>query len=410
MLSDRDDGTPPQANGRQHGGWSSDQALKVMIACGEPSGDLYAGALAEEIRRMMPTATIWGLGGERLRKAGADLVGDYRGLSVTGLIEALSVVPRSIGMLRRLTARARSNRPDVLVVIDFPDFNFRLAAAAKRLGVPVVYYICPQIWAWRAGRMAAIKRLVDRAIVIFPFEESLYRDAGVPVEFVGHPLLDVSSPLQSKDVFLRECGLDPDTPTVALLPGSRPNEVKQILPVLLEAAAIVKARLPRTQFLLARAPDLPSQLFETVGNRPSLRVVEVESRTDDVLAASSVALTASGTATVQAAIHGTPMVVVYRLSRLTYALGRRFVRVDTYGMVNLIAGRKVVPELIQEAFTPEAVAEEALCFLTEPERWEAARSALREVRQRLGGPGASRRAAQAVIGVATASRPVARRS
>ena len=367
-----------------------------MMSCGEPSGDLYAGALAVEIRRREPAATIFGLGGQRLMAGGGELLADYRGISVTGLVEALRVVPRSFAVMNRLIDAARSEKPQALVVIDFPDFNFRLAAAVKKLGIPVIYYISPQLWAWRRNRMRTMKRIADRVLVIFPFEEALYRDAGVPVEFVGHPLVDLARAQEPKESFLREIGLDGSRPIVALLPGSRPNEVHRLLPVMRDAAAQISRQLREAQFVVARAPSLDDRLFSSVrwtGTKP----IEVLARTDDVLAVADVAVTASGTATVQAALHGRPMVVVYRLSPLTYRLGRRFVHVDTFAMVNLIAGRRIVPELIQDDCTPENVSREVLSLLTDAARFEATRAALKDVRQKLGAPGASGRAAEAVL-------------
>jgi lipid-A-disaccharide synthase len=377
--------------------------MTFMMSCGEPSGDLYAGALAAELRRRDPGCRIVGFGGDRLRAAGATLVGDYRGLTVTGITEALAVLPRSLAMYRRLVAAARAERPSVFVAIDFPDFNLRVAGAMKRLGIPVVYYVSPQLWAWRTGRLSTVKRVVDRMLVIFPFEEDLYRQAGVPVEFVGHPLLDIDRADTPRQVFLGQLGLDAGAPTVALLPGSRPNEVRAILPVLLEAAAIISSQVPDVQFVIARAPNLDAGLFAMAAVPAGRRPVIVESRTDDVLAAADLVLTASGTATVQAAIHECPMVVVYRLSPLTYRIGKPFCHVDTYGMVNLVAGRRIVPELIQEAFTPEAVASEAIRLLTDPALASRTREALRDVKRKLGETGASRRAADAVLRAAQAT-------
>jgi lipid-A-disaccharide synthase len=367
-----------------------------MISCGEPSGDLYAGALVEEIRRREPSAQVFGLGGERLRAAGARLLGDYGGLTVTGLTEAIRVVPRSFAMYRRLLAAARQQRPDVLVAIDFPDFNLRLATSIKDLGIPVAYYVSPQLWAWRRGRIRRMKRVADRVLVIFPFEEAIYRQAGIPVEFVGHPLVDLArADLPRRELRLRY-GLDPDAPTIALLPGSRPSEVRQILPRLHEAARLIAERLPRAQFILAKAPRLDDGLFVGLDLPFGARFI-LDSRADDVLAAADVALTASGTATIQAAMHGCPMVVVYCLSPWTYRLGKPFVHVDTYAMVNIVAGNKIVPELIQDDFTPRAVADEALGLLTNPTRAETTREALDRVRVKIGRPGASARAADAVL-------------
>ena len=380
--------------------------MRVMISCGEPSGDLYAGALAAEILKLDPSITITGFGGDRLAAAGATLVENFSGLSVTGLLEVVRLLPRTYATYRRLVAEAESSRPDVFVAIDFPDFNFALARALKKRGIPVVYYISPQLWAWRSGRMNTMRRVVDRVLVIFPFEEPIYREAGVPVQWVGHPLLDVSPPSRSRDVFLRESGLDPLAPVVALLPGSRTNELKEILPTLIAAAAKIRARVPSVQFIVARAPHLKDALFGPLHELESTGAVvrRLEGQADDVLAAADVALVASGTVTVQAALHECPMVVVYRLSALTYRLGKPFVKVNTFAMANLVAGRRVVPELIQEAFTPDTVAAEALRVLTDPAYAARVRRDLRDVKGRLGDPGASRRAAAAVLDVARRSR------
>jgi lipid-A-disaccharide synthase len=375
---------------------------KILISCGEPSGDLYAGAVAQEIARLDPSAEVFGLGGERLQAGGGRLLDDYRGLVVTGLVEALRVLPRSLAIYRRLIDAARTERPDVFVAIDSPDFNFRVARRVRRLGIPVVYYIPPQLWAWRQGRIRAIQEFATRVIVIFPFEEELYRRAGIPVEFVGHPLVDLARAHVTRQDFIRELGFEPNAPVIALLPGSRPNEVSRILPVLWQAAARVADAIPRAQFILARAPHLDDRLF---AGRPSMAgrpCAIVSERTDDVLAAADVVATASGTATVQTAIHGVPMVVVYRLSPLTYLLGRRFVRVSNYAMVNLIAGRTIVPELIQGACNPERVASEIIRYLNDPSHAERTRAALAEVRDRLGGGGASARAASAILELAHA--------
>lgn len=377
---------------------------RIMISCGEPSGDLYAGALTEALRAQRPGVEVFGFGGERLRAAGGRIVGDYHGLAVTGLTEALRVVPQSLRMLRRLTAEARSQRPDVLVVIDFPDFNFRLLSAVKRLGIPVVYYVTPQIWAWRQGRMKTMQRLVDLALPIFPFEEALYQRAGVPVRFVGHPLVDMAVSETPRDALLAEAGLDPSRPVVALLPGSRHNELHRLLPVMVDAVPRIRAAVPAVQFLVACAPNLDASAFAPLRALPAPSALMV-GRTDDVLAASDVVVTASGTATVQAALHARPMVVLYKLSPLTYSLGRRFVSVDTYAMANLVAGERVVPELIQDACTPERVADEIVALLTDRERWQRVHLRLAETRAKLGAPGATGRAAEAVLNVADEQRP-----
>jgi lipid-A-disaccharide synthase len=374
-------------------------SLRLMLSCAEASGDLYAGALTRELRALRPDVTIGGLGGPQFERAGGILLADYRGIAVTGITEAIPKIPVILRTLRRLVGAARADPPDALIVIDSPDFNFRLAPAVRKLGVPVVYYIGPQIWAWRKGRLKTIRAIADRVLVIFPFEEAIYREGGVPAEFVGHPLVELTRTSAPRETFLRSQGLDSTAPTVALLPGSRPNEVARILPDLAAAAALVRDQLPEAQFVVARAPGLDDALFAPI--RAVRGAAIVEGDTDTVLASADLALIASGTATIQTALHDTPMVIVYRVSATTYQVGRRLVRVDAIGMVNLIAGERIVPELVQDAFTPQAVAREALSLLTDRGRAAAMREALAGVRQKLGGAGASRRAAEAILKVVT---------
>jgi lipid-A-disaccharide synthase len=370
---------------------------RLLLSCGEPSGDLYAGALTRELLALAPDLSVAGLGGPHLAQAGGTLVADYRGLAVTGLTEVVANIPRYAETLRRLVAWAEEHRPSALVVIDFVDFNFRLARRIKKLGIPIIYYISPQIWAWRGWRLETIRTLTDRMLVIFPFEEEIYRRSGVPVEFVGHPLVDLAQPSAPRESFLANLGLDPGAQTIAILPGSRRNEVHRILPDLVAAARQIHERLPATQFVVARAPHLDDDLFEPLLGGQQLPHRIVEGQTDSVLASADLALTASGTATIQCALHDTPMIVVYRLSPLTYRLGRRFVTVAMYAMVNLVGGERIVPELIQRDFTPDAVRAEAIPLLTDQERRNRMRAGLAEVRKRLGAPGASRRAAEAVL-------------
>jgi lipid-A-disaccharide synthase len=269
-------------------------------------------------------------------------------------------------------------------------------ARIKNLGIPVVYYISPQLWAWRAGRIKVMKRLVDRVLPIFPFEEAIYQREKMDVRFVGHPLVDLAAPQSDRETFLRRLNLDSSKPVLALLPGSRPNEVERLAQVLARAIPAIAQHVPGVQFIVARAPNLNDGLFDPFGiSSVALRIAE--GQTDAVLNASDAVVTASGTATVQTALHGKPMVVVYKLSPMTYRLGKRMARVNTYAMVNLIAGQRVVVELIQDACTPEAVAAEAVRLLTDREYSNRMVAALAEVKRRLGGPGASDRAAQAIL-------------
>lgn len=373
--------------------------MRVMLSCGEASGDLYAGALVEALKAREPGVEVFGLGGDRFKAAGGRLIGDFHGLAVTGLLEAVRILPDSYAMYRRLVQAARDERPEVLVLVDFPDFNFRLMAAIKRLGVPVVYYISPQLWAWRPGRIQTMKALVDRVLPIFPFEEELYRSEGVDVRFVGHPLVELVQVRESREELAHRLDLDASRPIVALLPGSRPNELHRIVPVLAAAVPRIASAVVGTQFLVARAPNLADSYFMPFqGSGATVRIVEAA--TDDVLAASDAVITASGTATVQTALHGKPMVVVYRLSPVTYKLGKPLVRVSMFSMVNLVAGDRIVPELIQDDCTPERVADETVSLLTKPERVAEMKEQLAMVREKLGGIGASGRAADAILDIA----------
>jgi len=375
--------------------------LRILISCGEASGDLYAGALVRELRALAPDADVFGLGGPRFVAAGGRQVADYRGFSVNGLFEVLGKIPQLNAARKHIVAEAEKTPPDVFVPIDFWGFNYRLAQAMTRRGVPVVYYVSPQLWASRPWRMRSMREIASRVLVIFPFEEAIYQRAGVPVEFVGHPLVELTQAAASGRQFLEARGLSSSAPTIAILPGSRANEVSRILPDLVEAATLIQASMKDAQFLVARAPNLADELFRPLGQANLAKTVLVDGDADTVLAASDVALLASGTATVQAALHDTPMVIVYRVSPLTYALGRRLLTVDTFGMVNLIAGSRTVPELIQHDFTPYAVAREALSMLTDAARAAKIRDGLRDVRQKLGSVGASHRAAKAIIAAAT---------
>jgi lipid-A-disaccharide synthase len=367
---------------------------RLLLSCGEPSGDLYGAELVRHLREQVPDVDVFGLGGDRLQAQGARLTAHVRDLAVVGLWEVVSHLPRLRRIFRTVLAEVDATRPDLAVLVDYPDFNLRLARQLRRRDIPVVYYVSPQVWAWRRRRVRAIRETVSRMIVIFPFEEAVYREAGVPVTFVGHPLVDLVRPAEDPAAFLRSAGLDPSRPVVAILPGSRAKEVAHNAASLAGAAELLGKGRPQLQFLVAVAPSLDPAPVERAFARSGARLVA--GATHAALGASRLALVASGTATVEAALLGVPMVVVYRVSRLTYGLGRRLVSVPHFAMVNLIAQRAIVPELEQSDFTPERVAAEAAALLDDPARYERTRQDLAEVRRRLGAPGASARAAALV--------------
>lgn len=370
-----------------------------FLSAGDASGELHAAALVEALRARAPGARFLGLGGAAMEKAGVELVVHQREIAVGGLVEVARDLGRVVGAWRRLGLALRGARPDLVVLVDSPDFNIPLARRAKRLGLPVLYYVSPQVWAWRRGRIRKIARRVDRMAVIFPFETEVYAGTGLRVDFVGHPLVERLAALRergSREDWRRALGLDLEGPWVVLLPGSRRNEVRDTLPLQLAVARAVHARDPRVRFVVAVAPSIPRAAVEAgiaAARLPSLLAVHViEDRTYEVVRAADVALAKPGTVTVEVCVLGTPLVVAARAHPLTAAIMRRLVKVPSFTMPNLIAGRTVVPEFLQEEARPEAVAEAVLERLEGPVR-EAQLRDLAQVRERLGRGGAAARAA-----------------
>jgi lipid-A-disaccharide synthase len=369
----------------------------ILIVSGETSGDLHGGNLAFALLKMRPDLRLLGVGGPRMAAAGVELIEDNREMGVVGVWEVLSHLRAIRRAYRRVLQILESGEVDLLVLIDYPDFNFRVAHVAHRKRIPIVYYISPQVWAWRSGRIQNIKRWVRQMIVILPFEKEWYQRAGVPCEFVGHPLLDeVRTDLDKKEV-LKSFGLDPDRPVISLLPGSRSKEVGKILPLMLEAVSRVRLTVPGLQLLLALAPSIRKDEVSAILSRRPLDVKIIEGKTDQVIVAADLALVASGTATLQTAILETPMVILYRVAWFTFLLARMLVKVDHIGLVNLVAGKRVVPELLQDEATPDRIAEKIQGMLLDLPNREALKKELAQVRSRLGTPGASRRAAELIL-------------
>jgi len=369
----------------------------ILISSGDPSGAMHAARLARAVIERTG-AKMFGLGTEAMSQAGVELVGDASEIAVIGLSETLELLPRAWRLLNRLEAEAARRRPRLAILVDSPDFNLRLGARLKRLGIRVVYFIGPQAWAWRSGRVRRIREIVERMLVIFPFEEKFYREAGVEAEFIGHPLFDRVTPDASPAEFRRRQALDPDAPILAMLPGSRRKELAHNLPAMTQAVGLlVSAGVPH-QAILAAAPGLAAGQFRPyLAATPNIRVVE--GATYDTLAAAECAIVSSGTATVEAALLGTPMVVVYRVSAPSAFVLRRLVHTPFFSMVNLLLERPAVPELIQQEFTPERVARETRRLLERSEEREHMKSDLAEVRARLASPsplGAIGRAAEII--------------
>jgi lipid-A-disaccharide synthase len=374
----------------------SEPATDVLLVAGEASGDLHAATLARALLALAPCLRLAGMGGPRMAAAGVRLLHRVEPVAVVGGTEALGRLPALWRAFHGLRRHLQEARPGVLVLVDFPEFNLRLARAARRLGVPVVYFVAPQVWAWRRYRVRVLARDVSRVLAIFPFEVGFYAEAGVPVEFVGHPILDVLPPLDREAC---RAGLAGSGETLlGLLPGSREHEVRRHLPVLLGAARRLAARRPQLRVVLPAAPTVDARAVEAAVRAGEVPVRVLPGEAYRVMAAADLLLVASGTATLEAACYGAPMVVVYRLSRLSYALARLLVRGVTHvSLPNILAGREIVAELIQHRATAERLATAAAGLLESAEARAAQRAALLDVRARLGTPGAGHRAARAVL-------------
>jgi lipid-A-disaccharide synthase len=369
-------------------------APEILISAGEASSDMYAARLATALRARTG-ARLFGMGGKRMAEAGVDLIADYHQVAVVGISEVLHKIPTVVGVQRKIAAEAVRRRAALAILVDSPGTHLGVARRLKNNGIRVGYFIGPQVWAWRPGRVRVVKRLVERMVVIFPFEEAIYREAGVPVDFVGHPLVDVVKASMSRSEFAARHGLDPNRPIVTLLPGSRRSEIERHYPLIMEACERLSREVQNRgaiQLVLAAAPALGPELFAPY-ERPGVSVTRVEGATYDALGAADCAIVASGTATVEAALLGTLMVVVYRVSPTSAFVLRRLVRSPFIAMVNLIAGRRVVPELIQDQFTSEAVVEEVRKLLESSAARDEMKAGLAEVRTKLGPGGAIERAA-----------------
>jgi lipid-A-disaccharide synthase len=373
--------------------------VRILISAGEASGEMYGAQLIEALRRRDPSLEFFGAGGDKMRAAGCDSVIDAKDLSVVGITEILSHLPKIWGLFHKLIAEADRRKPDLAIVIDSPAFNWRVARQMKKRAIPVVYYVCPQFWAWRQGRVRLLRKYVDKALVIFPFEEKFYRDRGVNAEFVGHPLADLPSPSVTRADYAAENGLVASKPWITLMPGSRVKEIRMNLPEMLWAAEFLGTEY---SFVIPVAPTIPKALIlELMRNGSGSAPIHLTSEALPALAQSRAAIIASGTATVEAAMMETPFVMVYRVSPLTYLLGRSTVKVPHFAMVNLIAGERVVPELVQQEFTAERLAAEMNKIIPDGSEREKMLEKLGEVRSQLrGGSGhlhPADRAADAVL-------------
>jgi len=369
---------------------------KILIIAGEASGDLHGSNLVKEMLSLNPKLKFFGVGGEKMRKAGVNLVADITDMAVVGITEAIFKLRNIYWVYRQLKKSLTLNPPSLIILIDYPDFNLLFARVAKKKRIPIVYYISPQIWAWRKRRVKLMARLIKKMIVIFPFEKKFYQEANIDVDFVGHPLLDSIRPQFSRDEAFRKFSLNPEFTTIGLLPGSRMSEINRHLPPMLKAIPLISRKLQPVQFIIPVAPGLDFKKIEnlTFSQNQNLRVVE--NGIYEVMQIADLLLVASGTATVEATIIGTPMIVVYRVSPFTYLLGKMLIKVKNIGMVNIIAGKTIVPELIQKDLNPEKITHTVLSILKNPKILKEMRKELAKVRKKIGKPGASSRAARII--------------
>lgn len=372
---------------------------KIMISAGEASGDVHAAALTKEILKIDPTAQVYGMGGDGLRAAGGEVLFDIKDHGVMGLVEIILKLPSFFRLRSDFAKVMDQRRPDCLVTIDYPGFNMRLAKVARDKGIPVIAFIAPSAWAWRKGRAKKVAKLVNKVAAIFPFEYEVYKEAGADTEFMGHPLVDIVKPNLSPAEAAVKAGKHEGRPLVLLLPGSRLQEIQRLLPAMLEAAKLVLEANPEVEFTMPRAGTIPREMLEEEIKRAGVHVNIVEGDNYDVMSVADVALAASGTVTLEAALCRLPSVIVYKTAPLTAFIVRRLLNIADIGLPNIVAGRHILPELLQEDATPENMAI-AVLGLLEPEAHAQALKDLDEVKIRLGEKGAVRRVAELTLRVA----------
>ena len=367
---------------------------RIMIVAGEASGDLHGGNLVQAMHKIDPEISFYGVGGRNLKEAGVELIADAADMAVVGLTEVVFKLGMILKVMAQLKASLKKDRPDLIILIDYPDFNLPLAKAAKKYGIKVFYYISPQVWAWRRGRIGKIKKIVDRMAVILPFEADLYREAGVDVTFVGHPLLDVVRTKYPRKEALRRFDLREEVTTVGILPGSRQSEVTRLLPVMLGAAEIIEKQIKDVQFVLPLADTLDIAFVSQIIAKHSVAVRLIPNEVYDVIGCTDIAMVASGTATLETALMETPMIIIYKVSAPSYYVGKMVIDIDNIGLVNIIAGKKIVPELIQFEASPEKIAAEVIDILTTKGHMEHIKAELKKIRNMLGSHGAAERVAR----------------
>ena len=375
---------------------NSKKNRSILIVAGETSGDMHGAELVKALKTKKPDLNIFGIGGDTMAKEGVEIIYHIRDLSFLGFFEVIKHLPFIRKVFGDMTARLKTQKPDLIILIDYPGFNLRFAEKAKKLGFPVLYYISPQIWAWGRNRVKKMAKYIDRMIVIFPFEAEFYRQHHMDVHFVGHPLKDRTDHILSKSDFLHQFHLDTTRPIVGLLPGSRTQEVQKLFPVMVQACQNMRRIIPDLQIVVGLAPTLSDSVYTKILNKTEDMLL-IRNHTSEVMAYSNAVMVASGTATLETALLGTPMVVLYKMTPFSFFIGRLLVKIKNIAIVNIIAGKTVVPELIQNQATPKKIEKEMLDLLTNDKRRTTMKKELSEVSQKLGEKGANNRAAEVVL-------------
>lgn len=377
------------------------ESREIFIVAGELSGDLIGSMLIKQLLKFDPALKITGLGGERMEQSGARILTNLvRDLAIIGFTEVITKYPKIRRVFYNTVDYLREHRPDVIVLIDYPGFNLRLAEQAHKLGIKVVYYVCPQVWAWHRSRINKIRKFVDKALVILPFEESFLREGGVDAQFVGTPWLDMMIVTMSRDEVFSHFGLDPGKRLIGLLPGSRKREVESLLPVMLEAAEKIQAQMPDVQFVIPRASTVKPEIFDHLITMAQVPVKVIDAFRYNMRSAMDLAIVASGTATLETGLLGTPMLIIYKVAYISWLIGKNLVKIPYIGLINIVAGDMVVPELLQEQCTPQNIADRCLKILGDPRETERIKYQLGKVKEKMGGRGASRRVAEIILEMA----------
>lgn len=370
-----------------------------MISAGEASGDLHGASLAKALKKIQPNSRILGMGGNKMREAGVDIIHDISDLAFMGLFEIAKSIPKLSRLRNFLSSVMDRERPDVLVIIDYPGFNMRLAKIAKAKGIPIVSYISPKVWAHGRGRAKEMAKLVEHVAVIFPFEVEIYQEAGANVTFIGNPLIDIVKPTFSKEEAYKYFGADPCKPVVLLMPGSRQHEIRKLLPVMMAAAEKIEKIMPGSQFYLPVAPTISQETICNIIKEYSVSVRLSTEYTYDLMQIANISIAASGTATLETSIMKVPTILVYKLMPITYLIAKFLVKIPYVGLANIIAGRQIITELIQHEATPENIIREATAILTDNELKDRMLQDLEEVKNKLGNTGAVDRGAQIIFDV-----------